>query len=340
MCLWDWTVVYEEVCDSMFEKVVRLPLEVFYTSSYGEHLLGLPSQRQVEFRIDLVPGATPVATSPYRLAPSEMQELSKQLQELEDKGDGDRLTKARIMVNDQTQIELDDLPYDQTLEDHMRACVIDFGGSYKLSIRCAPFKALYGRKRRSHVLWAEIRGSSLIGPELVQETTNKVVLVKEKPKAARDRQKSYADKRRKALEFEVGDQVLLKVSPWKGVVHFGKKGLTGGVEIACMELFMLKSKKCLADACLHVPLDEIKSTVIRFSRKILEIMDREIRKLKRRKIVLVKVSCVIGIGSCVVSIQVGLLEGYPLAWLEGKRFGYGLNRFGIQPDETNVGKVA
>ncbi|GJY85461.1 hypothetical protein Tco_0499487 [Tanacetum coccineum] len=71
---------------------------------------------------------------------------------------------------------------------------------------------------------AEIRESSLIGPELVQETTDKVVLIKEKLKAARDRQKSYADNRRKPLEFEVGDRVMLKVSPCKGVVGFGKKG--------------------------------------------------------------------------------------------------------------------
>ncbi|GKC21227.1 putative reverse transcriptase domain-containing protein, partial [Tanacetum coccineum] len=77
---------------------------------------------------------------------------------------------------------------------------------------------------KSPVLWAEIGESSLTGLELVQETTDKVVLVKEKPKAARDRQKSYVDYRRKPLEFEVGDRVLLKVTPWKGVVHFGKKG--------------------------------------------------------------------------------------------------------------------
>ncbi|GJS82934.1 putative reverse transcriptase domain-containing protein [Tanacetum coccineum] len=127
----------------------------------------------------------------------------------------------------------------QTLEDMLRSCVIDFGGnwdvhlplaefcynnSYHSSIRCAPFEALYRRKCRSPVLWAEIGESSLIGPELVQETTDKVVLIKEKLKAARDRQKSYADNRRKPLEFEVGDQVLLRVSPWKGVMHFGKKG--------------------------------------------------------------------------------------------------------------------
>ncbi|GKA58882.1 putative reverse transcriptase domain-containing protein [Tanacetum coccineum] len=85
--------------------------------------------------------------------------------------------------------------------------------TYHSSIRCAPFKALYGRKCRSPVLGAEIGESRLIGPELVQETTDKVVLIKEKLKATRDRQKRYADNRRKPLEFEVGNQVLLKVSP-------------------------------------------------------------------------------------------------------------------------------
>ncbi|GJX56224.1 hypothetical protein Tco_0286121 [Tanacetum coccineum] len=203
---------------------------------------------------------------------------------------------------------------ESTLEDIMRACVIDFGGSYKLSIRCAPFEALYGRKRRSHVLWAEIGGSSLIGPELVLETTDKVVLIKEKLKAARDRQKSYADKRRKPLEFEVGDRVLLRVSPWKGVVRFGKKGklalrYVGPFEIleriglvayrlrlpeelnSVHDTFHVSNlKKCLADANLHVPLDEIKvDNTLRFVEEPIEIMDREIKKLKRSRIPLVKV---------------------------------------------------
>ncbi|GKC54989.1 hypothetical protein Tco_1077734 [Tanacetum coccineum] len=127
----------------------------------------------------------------------------------------------------------------QNFEDMLRACVIDFGGSwdthlplaefsynnsYHSSIRCAPFEALNERRCRSPVLWVKIGESRLIGLKKVQETTNKVLLNKERLKAARDRQKSYADNRRKPLEFEVGDQVLLKVSPWKGVVHFGKNG--------------------------------------------------------------------------------------------------------------------
>ncbi|GJS35586.1 putative reverse transcriptase domain-containing protein [Tanacetum coccineum] len=126
----------------------------------------------------------------------------------------------------------------QTLEDMLRACVLDFRGSwdvhlplvefsysisYHSSVRCAPFEALYGRKCRSAIMCVEVGEGQLIGPELVQETTEKISHIKDRLKAARDRQKSYDDKRRKPLEFSVGDYVLLKVSPWKGVVCFGKK---------------------------------------------------------------------------------------------------------------------
>ncbi|GJR71205.1 hypothetical protein Tco_0083570 [Tanacetum coccineum] len=166
----------------------------------------------------------------------------------------------------------------------------------------------------SPVLWAEIGESSLIGPELVQETTNKVVLIKEKLKAARDRQKSYANNRHKPLEFEVGDRVLLKVSPWRGVIRFGKRGklaprYVGPFEIlkrigpvayrlrlpeelsSVHDTFHVSNlKKCLADANLHVPLNEIKiDKTLRFVEEPVEIMDREIKKLKRSKIALVKV---------------------------------------------------
>ncbi|GJZ14407.1 putative reverse transcriptase domain-containing protein [Tanacetum coccineum] len=125
----------------------------------------------------------------------------------------------------------------QTLEDMLRACVIDFGkgwdrhlplvefsynNSYHTSIKAAPFEALYGRKCRSPICWAEVGDSQLTGPEIVHETTEKIIQIKKQIQAARDRQKSYADRRRKPLEFEVGDKVMLKVSPWKGVIRFGK----------------------------------------------------------------------------------------------------------------------
>ncbi|GKB54571.1 putative reverse transcriptase domain-containing protein [Tanacetum coccineum] len=127
----------------------------------------------------------------------------------------------------------------QTLEDMLRACEIDFGNgwdrhlpliefsynnSYHTSIKAAPFEALYGRKCHSPVCWAEVGDTQLIGSEIIHETTDKIVQIKHRIQATRDQQKSYADVRRKPLEFQVGDNVMLKVSPWKGVIRFGKRG--------------------------------------------------------------------------------------------------------------------
>ncbi|GJU36347.1 reverse transcriptase domain-containing protein [Tanacetum coccineum] len=168
--------------------------------------------------------------------------------------------------------------------------------------------------RASPALWAEIGESSLIGPELIQETTDKVVLIKEQLKAAGDHQKSYADNRHKRLEFEVGDKVLLKVSPWKGVMRFGKKVKLAPRYVGPFEILerigpvayrlrlpnewsevhdtfhVSNLKKCLADANLHVPLDEIEvDKTLHFVEKPVEIMDRQVKTLKRSKILIVKV---------------------------------------------------
>ncbi|GKE14720.1 putative reverse transcriptase domain-containing protein, partial [Tanacetum coccineum] len=101
----------------------------------------------------------------------------------------------------------------QTLED-----------IYHASIKAAPFEALYGRKCRSPVCWTEVGEAQILGPELIQETTEKIIQIKQRMQAARDRQKSYADLKRKPMEFHVEDKVMLKVSPWKGVVRFSKRG--------------------------------------------------------------------------------------------------------------------
>ncbi|GJW63340.1 putative reverse transcriptase domain-containing protein [Tanacetum coccineum] len=98
------------------------------------------------------------------------------------------------------------------------------GQNYHASIKTAPFEALYGRKCRSPICWSEVGDSQLTGPELVRETTEKIVQIKNRLLTARSRQKSYADVRRKPMEFSVGDMVMLKVSPWKGVIRFGKRG--------------------------------------------------------------------------------------------------------------------
>nr|GFB22076.1 putative reverse transcriptase domain-containing protein [Tanacetum cinerariifolium] len=127
----------------------------------------------------------------------------------------------------------------QTLEDMLRAYVIDFrngwerhlplveflyNNSYHASIKATPFEALYGRKCRSPVCWAKVKDAQLTSPELIHETTKKIIHIKQRIQVVRDHQKSYADVRCKPLEFQVGDRVMLKVSPWKGFVRFGQRG--------------------------------------------------------------------------------------------------------------------
>ncbi|CAJ2662227.1 unnamed protein product [Trifolium pratense] len=127
----------------------------------------------------------------------------------------------------------------QILEDMLRACVLDFGGSwdrylsmmefaynnsYQSSIQMAPFEALYGRRCRSPIGWFEVGEAKLVGPELIQDAIEKVKLIRDRLVTAQSRQKSYSDKRRRPLEFTVGDHVFLRVSPMKGVLRFGKKG--------------------------------------------------------------------------------------------------------------------
>src|SRR5262249_16078617 len=127
----------------------------------------------------------------------------------------------------------------QTLEDMGRSCSLDwkdswdrqlslvefaYNNSYHSSIGMAPFEALYGRPCRSPVCWDEVGERRLLGPELIQDSAEKVQLIQKRPLAAQSRQKSYADQRRKELSFEVGDHIFLKVSPTKGVVRFGQRG--------------------------------------------------------------------------------------------------------------------
>ncbi|GJV80492.1 putative reverse transcriptase domain-containing protein [Tanacetum coccineum] len=157
---------------------------------------------------------------------------------------------------------------------------------YHASVRCAPFEALYGRKCRSPIMCVEVGEGQLIRHELVQETIEKISQIKDRLKVVRDRQKTYADKRRKPLEFSVGDYVLLKVSPWKGVVRFGKKGKLAPRFVGPFEII----EKCLADPTLQVPLDEIRvDAKLNFVEEPVEILERDIKKLKCSRIAIVKV---------------------------------------------------
>ncbi|GJR45561.1 hypothetical protein Tco_1313664 [Tanacetum coccineum] len=152
------------------------------------------------------------------------------------------------------------------------------------------------------------------GPEIVQETTEKIIQVKQRMQAARDRQKSYADLKRKPMEFEVGDKVMLKVSPWKGVVRFGKRGKLNPRFVGPFKVIkrvgdvayklelpeelsrvhntfhVSNLKKCHADEPLAVPLDGLHfDDKLQFVEEPIEITDREVKRLKRSRIPLVKV---------------------------------------------------
>ncbi|GJX33384.1 putative reverse transcriptase domain-containing protein [Tanacetum coccineum] len=152
----------------------------------------------------------------------------------------------------------------QTLEHMLRACVIDFEKGwdkhlpliefstyqYHASIKAAPFEALYGQKCISPVCWAKVGDVQLTGPKIIHETTEKIVQIRQRLQAARDRQRSYANVRRKPLEFQIGDRVMLKVSPRKEL--------------------QLNNK-------------------LNFIEEPVEIMDHEVKQLKRSRIPIVKV---------------------------------------------------
>ncbi|GJV03695.1 putative reverse transcriptase domain-containing protein [Tanacetum coccineum] len=216
-----------------------------------------------------------------------------------------------------------------TLEDMLRDCVIDFGkgwdrhlplvefsynNSYHTSIKAAPFEALYDQKCRSPICWAEVGDAQLTGPEIVHETTEKIIQIKKRIQAARDRQKSYTNRRRKPLEFEVGDKVMLKVLPWKGVIRFGKRGklnpryirpfkILAKVGTLAYQLELPEQlsrvhstfhvsnlKKCFVDEPLAIALDEIQiDDKLNFIEEPVEIMDREVKRLKQSRIPIVKV---------------------------------------------------
>ncbi|GJR09972.1 reverse transcriptase domain-containing protein [Tanacetum coccineum] len=176
----------------------------------------------------------------------------------------------------------------------LRVCVLDFRGSldvhlplvefsynnsYHSSVRCAPFEAMYGRKCRSPIIWVEVRENQLIGPELMQETTEKISQIKDGLKVARDRQTSYADKRRKPQEFSV------ESGPVAYRLDLPKE--LNGVHDT---FHVLNLKKCLADPTLQVPLDEIRvDDKLNFVEEPVEILEREFKKLKRSRIAIVKV---------------------------------------------------
>ncbi|GKD73655.1 putative reverse transcriptase domain-containing protein, partial [Tanacetum coccineum] len=189
----------------------------------------------------------------------------------------------------------------QMLEDMLRACAV-------------PYEALYRRKCRSPICWSEVGDSQLTGPKLIRETTRKIVQIKNRLMTARSRQKRYADRRTKLLEFEFGEMVLLKVSSWKGTMRFGKGRKLSPCYIGPFRILArvgpvaytlelpeeLKGiystfhvsnlKKCLAEGDIVVPMDEIQlDDKLHMIEELVEVVDRVVKRLKQSQIPIVKV---------------------------------------------------
>ncbi|GJT32376.1 putative reverse transcriptase domain-containing protein [Tanacetum coccineum] len=188
----------------------------------------------------------------------------------------------------------------QTLEDMLRASVIDFGSSwdchlplvefsynnsYHASIKAAPYEALYRRKSRSPVCWSKVGYSQLTSPKLIRDTTEKIIQIKTRLLTAHCRQKSYADRRTKPLEFEVGDMILAKVGPVAYMLELPEelKGIHSTFHVSNL-------KKCLAEGDIVVPMDEIRlDDKLHMIEEPVEVVDREVKRLKQSRIPFVKV---------------------------------------------------
>ena len=109
-------------------------------------------------------------------------------------------------------------------DQHIALVEFVYNNSFQSSIGMAPYEALYGRKCRTPLCWTELSEKKVIGPDLIRDTEEKVKMIRERLKVATDRQKSYAYMKRKDIRYEIGKKVFLKVSPWKKVMRFGKKG--------------------------------------------------------------------------------------------------------------------
>nr|GEV08513.1 putative reverse transcriptase domain-containing protein [Tanacetum cinerariifolium] len=197
---------------------------------------------------------------------------------------------------------------------HLPLVEFSYNNSYHTSNKVAPFKVLYGQKCRLPICWAEVRDSQLIGPDIIHETTEKIIQIKSGIQVVRDRQKCYVDKRRKPLEFQVRVKVMLKVSPWKELIYFDKLGKLNPCYIGPFKILtkvgtiayyfeLLKQlsrvhsnfyvsnlKKYLSDETLIILLDEIQiDDKLYFNKVPIEIMDREVKHLNQIRIPIVKV---------------------------------------------------
>ncbi|KAD3641199.1 hypothetical protein E3N88_30423 [Mikania micrantha] len=209
------------------------------------------------------------------------------------------------------------IDFDGNWDDHLPLVEFSYNNSYHASIGMPPYEALYGRRCRTPVCWGGVGQKEVGSKAAVLDLTEKLQLVKARMKAAQDRQKSYADKRRRPIEFEVGDQVLLKVSPWKGVIRFRKRGKLSPRFIGPFQIIARVGKvayrldlpdelsgihptfhvshlrKCLADDVAYVPLNDIEvDEKLNYIEEPVAIVDTKEKQLRNKVIRQVKAKTV------------------------------------------------
>ncbi|XP_049406228.1 uncharacterized protein LOC125869852 [Solanum stenotomum] len=355
-----------------------IPVVCDFPEVFPGNLPGLPREREVEFPIELIPGSTPISTTPYRMDPAKLGELKSQLQELLEKGfirlsvspwgspvlsgyhqlrvrekdipktafrtrygDYDFLVMPFGLTNapavkeaykideklvkltkevqnggklDFTLIEDGVLFYQNRLcvpnDDKLREKILNEAYTSPYSMHPGGTK----RKCRTPLCWSEVGERKLVGPEIVQQTEDKVKIIKDCLKISSERQKSYADLKRRDTEYQVGDKVFLKVSPWKKILRFGQKGklsprFTGPYQILkrvgpvayklslppelekihnVFHVFMLRRYRSDPSHVLSVESIEINPDLT-YNEEPIRIKVREITQLRNKRIPLVKV---------------------------------------------------
>ncbi|GKD52303.1 putative reverse transcriptase domain-containing protein [Tanacetum coccineum] len=169
--------------------------------------------------------------------------------------------------------------YEKGWDIHLLLIEFSYNNNYHTSIKAAPFEALYGRKCRSPICWAEVGDAQLTSPKIIRETTEKIIQIKHHLQASHDRQRSYTDKRRNPLEFQVRDKILAKVGMVAYRLELPKKlnRVHGTFHVSNL-------KKCLFGEPLAIPLDD----KLNFIEEPIEIMDREVKCLKQSRIPIIK----------------------------------------------------